>query len=146
MTYTKRKPRKKIRTKRKTGFIRTDYKDKLWKVFSRYIRLRDNGTCFTCGVKKHYKEMQAGHFIHNVLDFDEMNINCQCARCNKFLQGAGATYAMRLLDKYGAEEFNELRKRAAKALGGERREEHEYKEMLENYTKLANELEENYVF
>lgn len=59
--------------------------DKLWNIFSIYIRRRDGGVCFTCNERKWDEElgewtikgMQAGHFYHNVLDFDEMNINCQ---------------------------------------------------------------------
>jgi len=42
-------------------------KDKLDKIFSKYIRLRDSnggiGQCCTCGKKLHWKEAHCGHFI-----------------------------------------------------------------------------------
>lgn len=42
-------------------------KKKLWTLFSEYIRRLyshdDICECVTCGVKKHWKELQAGHFI-----------------------------------------------------------------------------------
>lgn len=81
-------------------------KAKAWKVFSAYIRKRDGYRCFTCGKKE--KPGQAGHFKHGRLDFDEMNINCQCVRCNKWLHGNGIAYAMNLIDKYGESKVREL--------------------------------------
>ena len=78
--------------------------DKAWKIFSRYIRLRDNGKCFTCGVVGDIKIMQAGHFIHKqCLDFNEININCQCVFCNKWKHGNLGIYATRLTEKYNPE-------------------------------------------
>lgn len=136
-----------MRRKRKPGTApRTDYKDKLWRIFSRYIRLRDNGICFTCGIRKHYKEMQAGHFIHNVLDFDEMNVNAQCVQCNKFKHGMGQEYAIRLLNKYGQDKVLDLHKRAKLALAGERVEDDQYEAKIASYSALADELEQKYVF
>lgn len=142
----RQKKRRKLRSKRKSGFKRTDYKDKLWKVFSTYVRLRDNGICFTCGTRKHYKQMQAGHFIHNVLDFDEKNIHAQCVACNKFRHGMGQEYAIRIVQKYGHEELLSIKQRATRALGGERLSEEEYAEKFEYYKSKVKELEENYVF
>lgn len=52
-----------------------------WDAFSKFIRQRDSGVCFTCGVRKHWKEMQAGHYVsrtHMSLFLDEINVNCQC--------------------------------------------------------------------
>lgn len=75
---------------------------KAWQTFSLWIRNRDKGVCFTCGMKKPIKEMQAGHFIHrNALDFDEYNINCQCKQCNIMKSGNLSIYAIKLEAKYG---------------------------------------------
>jgi len=52
--------------------------------------------------------MDAGHFKHNRLDFDEMNIHCQCTRCNRFLHGNLGEYAIRLMEKYGKSELDSL--------------------------------------
>lgn len=60
--------------------------------------------------------MNAGHFYHNYLDFDEQNINCQCSYCNKWLSGNLAIYAERLIEKYGIRVFKNLSQRRFKVL------------------------------
>jgi len=80
-----------------------------WVLMSEFVRRRDRGICFTCGDRRDWKQQQAGHFVHkNSLDFDERNVNCQCARCNKWLHGNLTVYAMRLMEKYGKEIVNDL--------------------------------------
>lgn len=79
-------------------------KAKAEKVFHRYIVLRDNHICFTCG----QYGTQAGHFKHNKLDFDEINLNCQCERCNYYLSGNLGEYAIRLINKYGKKKIDDL--------------------------------------
>jgi hypothetical protein len=83
-------------------------KKKAWKHFSLYIRLRDSSNeysnCITCGANKHYKEMQAGHFVSrrvNALLFDEQNVNSQCQKCNLWNQGEQYKYGKALDLKYG---------------------------------------------
>lgn len=67
--------------------------EKLWKLFSEYVRRRDaykfsKGNivkCVTCSCTKTWKEMDAGHFISRsklAIKFDEKNVNCQCKSCN----------------------------------------------------------------
>ena len=54
--------------------------------------------------------MQAGHYIHkDCLDYDDVNIHCQCARCNKWLSGNLGVYAERLIAEYGEAVIAELR-------------------------------------
>jgi hypothetical protein len=80
-----------------------------WDVFSQFVRQRDQGVCFTCGVKKDWKEQQAGHFIHrNSLDFDERAINCQCVKCNNYLSGNLVAYSLKMFEKYGKGTVEEL--------------------------------------
>jgi len=82
---------------------------KAWDTFSLWVRKRDKGVCFTCGVRKHWKKMHAGHFIHrDCLDFNEKAINCQCVRCNMHLHGNLAIYAYNLAQKYGPAVIDEL--------------------------------------
>lgn len=87
-------------------------KKKLWKVFSEYIRKRDRdlvtglSVCFTCGLQRDYKQLQAGHGIPRaagglILYFHEMNVHTQCYRCNINLGGNGVVYNERLRDLYG---------------------------------------------
>ena len=79
-------------------------KAKAEKVFHAWICKRDNYICFTCGKAGN----QAGHFRHGKLDFDEMNLNCQCAYCNHYLRGNLGIYAIRLIEKYGKKKVNDL--------------------------------------
>lgn len=90
---------------------------KLWTTVSEYIRRRDLGRCFTCGVIKPWKKTQAGHYIHgsenskySPLHFNEYNVHCQCVHCNKWLHGNTTEYAYRLKKKYGARILDVLQK------------------------------------
>jgi hypothetical protein len=92
-----------------------NWKKRFWKVFSEYIRKRDNGICFTCGTKKDWKEQDAGHYIpagvcqlSPALYFSEKNVNCQCTSCNRFKHGNLYVYALQLVRKYGADVILEL--------------------------------------
>lgn len=78
------------------------------KIFHKWIIKRDKGICFTCGRAGN----QAGHFKHNKLDFDEMNLNCQCVYCNHFLSGNLGIYAIKLIEKYGKKKVDDLIKRS----------------------------------
>lgn len=65
-------------------------KTKLDKIFSLYIRTRDNGVCISCGKKGDIKDTHCGHFFtRNILSlrFNEINCNCQCPTCNTFKGG-----------------------------------------------------------
>ena len=92
---------------------KVNYKKRLWKVFSEYVRRRDGGKCFTCDTVKDYKLMDAGHFIPAgtcppPLYFDERNVSCQCTSCNRYKSGNLSVYAIRLVEKYGSEVLREL--------------------------------------
>lgn len=87
------------------------WKKKVWIVFSKFIRNRDNWTCFTCGKREESGQMHAGHFIprtHSNTLFDEMNVHAQCSQCNMFNQGQPHIYAQKLIAKYGLDEFQKL--------------------------------------
>ncbi len=111
-------------------------KDKAWKIFSKYIRARDK-RCVTCD--KGLAE-NAGHFWHAVLDFDEMNVNGQCVRCNKWFSGNLAPYSTYLIKKYGIKKFKDLEIRHYRAIGGEYRTESDYEELIEKYTNKYEEI------
>ena len=87
------------------------WKKAAWKVFSRWIRNRDNWTCFTCGTRVLGMGMHAGHFvprIHNATFLSEINVNAQCYVCNIRKKGNAGEYAFRLIEKYGKDQFDEL--------------------------------------
>ena len=116
-------------------------KTKLWKVFSRYIRLRDGGRCISCGVVRDIREMDAGHYIPKTaglsIYFEEKNVNCQCTGCNRFRRGNLAQYALALRLKYGKnilEELDAIRKQTVKFSVAD------YQEMIEKYAQKIGEL------
>lgn len=81
------------------------------KVFSDYVRKRDDYTCFTCGRKGDKTNIQNGHYVsrsYNSLRFDERNCNAQCVPCNIFRRGAMDDYAISLVKKYDWKILEEL--------------------------------------
>jgi hypothetical protein len=93
-------------TRRPKAKTQAWYKKELDRVFSIYIRQRDDGQCFTCPKKDDPKRMQNGHFVprqYLTVRWDERNCNCQCYACNMLYGGQGATYSIRLKEKYGQE-------------------------------------------
>lgn len=85
------------------------YDNKLWKVFSEYIRRRDANTdgmvkCYTCPAVKHWKELHAGHFVTRTakaVKFDEKNVQPQCPNCNAFQGGMSYQFGLNLDRDYG---------------------------------------------
>jgi len=84
--------------------------DKLWKIFSVYIRLRDsdeNGMvrCITSGRLIHWKEADAGHFIsrrHLATKYHEHNVNAQSRHDNRFASGEQFKHSKAIDKKWGA--------------------------------------------
>lgn len=114
------------------------YKKKFWTVFSKYIRERDNNICFTCGKKCEGKGSHAGHMIPKAsgglsLYFHEKNVHCQCFNCNINLGGNGAIYAMKFIQKYGQEEFDEIIR--LKNQGYKKYTIEDYKNLIKKYEK-----------
>jgi hypothetical protein len=124
------KPKEKKRKKRrKKGDPLTipQLRDKADKLFSNYIKDRDNYTCFTCGKvcnsdeKKKY--FHAGHYVprgnYNIR-YDERNVNCQCFQCNIHLSGNTLIYRERLIKAYNQHTVELLEKTPKKYTGNKR--------------------------
>jgi len=114
----------------------------VWKLFSEYIRRRDSdwsgrGKCITCPNVKHWKEMDAGHYISRskkAILYDERNVNLQCKRCN--ITGEPQLYRKALIGKYGEEVVDELESRIHEL---KQFKLADYKRLYEEYTlKLKN--------
>jgi len=97
----------------------TTVKKRLWGLVSKFVRMDASDVngfckCVTCHTVKHYKEMQAGHFIPqaqgNAVKWDLRNIHPQCYRCNINLGGNGAEYYPYMVDQYGIDTVDELRR------------------------------------
>lgn len=113
-------------------------KKKLDIIFSIYIRQRDKGVCFTCGVIKPWKEQQAGHYVsrvHNSLRFDERNVHCQCVGCNIFKHGALDVYALNLQSRYGNDILKELNQKKGQI---KQFNAQELLGLIEKYSALVN--------
>lgn len=112
---------------------------KLDTVFSKYIRVNSankNGycTCVTCGVVKHWKEIQAGHFMsrkHYSTRWDERNIRTQCVGCNMFRQGEQYKFSL-FLGKDQAEVLYLKSKETVKFTNNE------LEEMIKDYEAKLN--------
>jgi len=65
--------------------------------------------CYTCGVRKPWKEMQWGHYLHgDCMDFVDDNNRVQCPQCNKWKHGNGAVFGIKLQAEIGPERFQLL--------------------------------------
>lgn len=121
-------------------------KKKLDKVFSEYIRRRNakfDGlvSCFTCGVKKHWKEQQAGHFqsrSHHSTRWDEVNVQVQCVKCNMYRQGEQYKFGMYLDQMFGVGTAEKLEHRAKIVVKLNRVD---YEEAIEIYKQKLKELD-----
>ena len=92
--------------------------EKLDRLFSEFIRRRDadeGGTveCVSCQKLMHWTGdgAQAGHFVkrqHRATRWDERNVNVQCVRCNKWLDGNEGEHGAYIIRKYGLSAHEEL--------------------------------------
>lgn len=109
-------------------------------IFSKYIRYRDDGQCFTCPKKDDPKKMQCGHFVprqYMSVRYDERNCNCQCYACNMLYNGQPSAYAVNLTKLYGegiVEGLESHRNRVTK------RTPAEYEELIIEYKAKLKEL------
>ena len=120
--------------------------NKLDRVFSRYIRMRDADqdgqvTCVTCGKIAYWKDVDAGHYIkrqHMMTRWDARNCAAQCRKCNRFAGGAMDEFALHITTKYGAETLAELMrlKRIAKKWC-----EDDLQALIDSYESAARECE-----
>ncbi len=91
-------------------------KKEAWKVFSKWIRNRDNWTCYTCGKKMEGSPaMHAGHFITRLRSstmFSEDNVRAQCMYCNMWRGGESGIFAQKLIEELGKDRFDALVKKS----------------------------------
>jgi hypothetical protein len=123
-------------------------KKELDKEFSIFIRTRDldesgRATCFTCGVKKPWKQMHAGHFQSRSklkTRFNPVNVQVQCPKCNLWSQGEQYQFGINLDKRYGEGTADNLRVESEKRGSISQAE---YKELIAHYKEAAkNNLEE----
>jgi len=110
---------------------RSKAKERAWKAFSDWVRLRDciattgtreYGICITCAERgdpswKPYKDLQAGHAVGgrgNAVLFHEQIVSIQCGYCNRKppmgLGGDYGNYTIALIKRYGLEKVEAWQK------------------------------------
>ena len=119
-----------------------DYKAKLDKVFSLYIRLRDSKPygykyfkCISCGKILPFEKADAGHYMsrrHNSTRFDENNVHAECSYDNRFNAEHLDGFRDNLVKKIGQQKFDLLR---VKANTTQSYSESEYKALIKYYEK-----------
>ena len=125
------------------------WKEKAWKVFSLYIRLKysdDDGfvNCVTCGANYYFRELQAGHFIAgrcNSILFYEKGVHPQCRRCN-YQEGNGPMYFIFMEKTYGRDEIDyqiQLKHQTLK------RSEFDYQLIHDEYQSKIDRLNKSYL-
>ncbi len=103
--------------------------------FSRYIRWRDKGQCFTCPKSDDPKKMQAGHFVprqYTETRYDERNVHAQCYACNVLYHGQPSAYAINLDLRYGRGTVALLEAKRRKIV-----RDFPYEELIQKYKELA---------
>ena len=122
-------------------------KKKLDKVFSEYIRRRNADhlgfiTCFTCGVKRHWKDrMQAGHFMTRAkmaTRYCEYNVQNQCVSCNIYKNGMQYKFGVYLDEIFGKGTAEEIEIRSNTIIKLNRVD---YEEAIERYKQKIRELD-----
>lgn len=108
-------------------------KKELDTIFSRYIRWRDKGQCYTCPKKDDPKRMQNGHFVprqYLSVRYDEVNCHCQCYACNMLYNGQPSRYAQRLREDYGDDIVDVLERKRQQIT-----KDFPFEEKIAHYTK-----------
>jgi len=117
---TKRAVVGQIKPNKKKSKSLSKYKKEFDAVFSKFIRRRDNHTCYTCGIVMEPTKSQNGHFVprqYLSLRWDERNCHAQCYACNVLYNGQPSVYAIKLTEQYGPDilrEFEAKRKELTK--------------------------------
>ena len=125
--------------------MRKASKSGVWKLCSEYNRRKDadhNGyvKCCSCDNVKHWKELDAGHFIPRArgkaLYFEPDNIHAQCPGCNRFdIERAKINYTLYMIEQYGLARIQDMQE---KARGIYRERQSDLEHWAEYYkTKLA---------
>lgn len=122
--------------------------NKLDKVFSLYIRLRDampSGyvRCISCGQIKKFEDVDCGHFFsrtHMATRFDEDNCHAECAYCNRFKADHLIDYQKNLIRKIGHTRFNLLE---AKAHSTKHYTDFELQALIDFYKQEVEKLRES---
>lgn len=129
-------------------------KQRLWKVFAVFIKLRDspNGyvNCISCGRMLAYPNskgnVDAGHFyarsiVYAGLYFNEINVQSQCVHCNRYLEGNAQGFSKGLIKKYGPDVLEELENK--RLTGPKKYYPFEYEAMIKDYRARVKKMKKD---
>ncbi len=91
---------------------KSEHLKELQTIFNKYIRLRDKGKpCVSCGCD--FRDSpQASHYFsvgsHPGLRFNEDNVHSSCEQCNTYLHGNLIEYSLRLPERIGQDNYDNL--------------------------------------
>ena len=121
--------------------------NKLDRVFSLYIRLRDSRPfgykgfkCISCGKIKPFDQADCGHYYSRrnmATRFDEENCNSECKACNRFSADHLIGYRENLIKKIGQQRFDML---TWKHNSVKKWSEFELQELIKYYTALTKKM------
>lgn len=114
--------------------------------FSKFIRLRDADehgyvSCVTCGSRRHWREVDCGHFITRAKQatrYDERNCHAQCKGCNRFQGGKFLEHEAAIDRIHGRGTAEELKRKAMMPC---RRAAIDFAHIAMEYKAKANELD-----
>lgn len=129
-----------VKVKKKVNLV-----DKLDKVFSKYIRLRDcmvggYTRCISCGRLLPFEDFDCGHYMgrtHMATRYDEDNCNSECKRCNRFGADHLIGYRANLIHKIGEQRVMLLEVKAHQI---HKWSDFELEAMITYYSKKVKEL------
>ena len=137
-----RRAKRKSKPKTKTS---AQLKQECYRAIQKLARIAaadDQGycSCVSCGVTKHYKDMQGGHFIpkgnSSYWALEIENIHPQCAGCNMWGMRHGSAaqeYTMWMEDMYGRDFVKDM---IAKKSSPVKRYKSDYEELLAGFVEL----------
>ena len=88
-------------------------KGDVWDLFSEYVRRSEANAdgyckCCSCGKIDHWKNMQAGHYIHGTSFSIPELVHSQCPICNGYGHGNLVLYKEYMLNLYGQKMLDRL--------------------------------------
>jgi hypothetical protein len=116
---------------------------KLDKIFSEYIRERDDYICITCGVTRNTHVIQCGHLFSRQCHstrWDELNAYAQCAGCNYRHEFDFEPFRRAWIAKHSQDEYDKL---YAKFSGHTKFTNTELEILCCEYKKKLKKLKEN---
>lgn len=117
--------------------------EQLTKIFHLWIRLSNTDEdgmvyCFTSGVRYHYKDLDAGHFVSGTkinTRWDKRNVFPQSVTDNRFRGGRQKEYERRLTEIYGEEWVQKLKEDSKKIVVPT---EIKLKKLIKKYQELVD--------